>query len=342
MEYGKSVLEMCLAFAGGCVGASVSALGGFLLFGVCGVIGFLYLLITGQDAWLVSLAGGVLLKPSVCFLGGVAATAYARRKGLILCGKDIGRALVSFRRFDVIAVGGIGGVAGYLVNRFFDSVLGGKLDTVAVTVFSVSLCLKYAWGLTKTSDCAASSHAVQSPFRFFERLAQPAGKTELSILVGLLAGGLTWWLSMDQRTAQYAPLLAFCISAVVLYFLFMAVPVPATHHFSGPAGYAVVTWIAAHGGGPASGMEIAAVLMWGVAASNIGMLAGDAMGRVFFTEGDIHVDPPAMGIMLASVLIMGVLPLTGIFTLAAALQCGICAATIVTCGIVNLGPAGRV
>jgi len=341
MNYPVLVLEMILAFVGGCLGASVSALGGFLLFGLFGVIGFLYLALANQDAWLVSLAGGLLFRPSVCFLGGVVATAYARKLGLIRCGKDLGRALVVFRRFDVVLVGGLAGMAGSLINRLLDRLIGGKLDTVAVTVFVVSIAMKYAWGLTKSSDCAAASHAVQSPYRFFERLGKPAEKSGLALLIGLGSAALTWRLALDPRTAPFAGLLAFCISAVLLYLLFMSVPVPATHHFSGPAGVAVMMWMAAHGGATSGGFEVLIVLLWGVAAAHLGMLAGDVMGRLFFDEGDIHVDPPAMGIMLSTAVIMGVLPCTGVYHASPGAQAAVSAGIILVCATTSLRVFGR-
>lgn len=341
MNYYEWILELVLAFIGGCLGASVSALAGFLLFGLFGVVGFLSLMLTHQDAGIVSLAGGVLLKPSICFLGGLVATAYARRQGLVQCGKDIGRALVEFKRFDVVLVGGLGGMAGYLVTRLLDRGVGGKVDTVAVTVFAVAMALKYAWGMTKTHDCAASSHAVPSPYRFFERLSKPAGKTGLSLLVGLGSAALTWRLCLDPRTAPFAGLLAFCLSALSLYFLFLAVPVPATHHFSGPAAGAVVTWMAAHGGGTTGHGEVLVVLLWGTAAAQLGMLSGDVMGRLFFDEGDIHVDPPAMGIMVSTALIMGVLPLTGVYHASLAIQAALCVVLLLACTLITLRVFGR-
>jgi hypothetical protein len=341
MNYRGLNLEVFFAFVGGCLGASVSGLGGFVLFGLCGVIGFLCLALANQDAGLVFMLGGYLFKPSVCFLGGVVAAAYARKQGLITCGKDLGRPLVRLRRLDVLLVGGLAGIAGSIINRLLERGVGGKLDAAAMTVFAVSMAIKYAFGLSKSSDCAAASHAVHSPYRFFERLARPAEKTGLSLLIGLAAATLTWRLCLDPRTVQFAGLLAFCISAVILCFLYLSVPVPATHHFSGPAAVAVITWMACHGGIISGGFEVLVVLLWGVAAAQFSMLSADAMGRLFFDEGDMHVDPPAMGIMLSTAVIMGVLPFTGMYLATTGTQVAVSACFILACATVNLRVFGR-
>jgi hypothetical protein len=152
----------------------------------------------------------------------------------------------------------------------------------------------------------------------------------------LVASALTWRLSLDPRTAPFAGLLGFCLSALFLYFLFLSVPIPVTHHFSGPAGAAVVTWLSMHGGTASGGSEVLLLLLWGMAAAQLGMLAGDWMGKWFFDEGDIHVDPPAMGIMLSTALIMGILPLTDVYVAPLGMQMAICVGIILACSIISL------
>ncbi|MBK8477100.1 MAG: hypothetical protein IPL39_12620 [Opitutaceae bacterium] len=171
MDPARLLLEMLSAFLGGALAAALGALGGFVLFGLVGVVGFLAAICTGDTHWLAALTGSVLLRPSSCFLGGVVAAAWARRRGYLRCGKDIGRPLLEFRRAELLLAGGLGGVAGWLANLGFDAVLAGRLDTVGLAVCVVPLLLKRAWDLGRSSDCAGTSHAVPSPYRFFERLA---------------------------------------------------------------------------------------------------------------------------------------------------------------------------
>lgn len=329
------LLECAVAVVGGSLGAALGALGGFLLFGLFGVLGFLYLLAAHSDIWIAAVTGSVLLKPSVCFLGGVVAAAHARRRGLIQCGKDIGRPLVSYRRFDLLAVGGAGGLAGYLVNRGGDALLAGKIDTVALTVFLVPLVLKYRWRMTRSSDCSASSHALPSPYRFFEKFSRPRGKALASLLVGLCTSLLSFWLFLVPETRPYSGMLVFFVSALFLFPVYMGLPIPATHHFSGPAGAATALWLASNGGRPGAG-ELVLATLWGVAAAQIGLLAADGMEKLFFTEGDVHVDPPAMGIAVSTAVALGGLPLTGVYGAGAPVQALAASSLIAAALILNL------
>ncbi|MFZ1640108.1 MAG: hypothetical protein WAV07_01465 [Candidatus Contendobacter sp.] len=335
MNWVALLLDCGVAVIGGCLGAALSALGGFLLFGLLGVLGFLYLLVANSDIWIGAVTGSALLKPSVCFVGGVVATAYARKKGLIQCGKDIGRSFLSYRRFDILAVGGCAGLAGYLVNRSADALFAGTVDTIAFTVFLVPLFIKYHWHMIKTNDCEASSHAIPSPYRFFEKFSRPRGKTLASLVIGLCTSLLTFGLFLVPETKPYAGLLVFCISAVFLFPLFMGIPIPATHHFSGPAGAATMVWLSSHGGS-LGGWGLVLMTLWGIAAAQIGLLGGDIMERLFFTEGDIHIDPPAMGIFVATAIMLGGLPLTGVYSAGAWVQIIVSLSMIIAALIFNL------
>ena len=331
-----------LAFLGGCLGALVSALGGFLLFGLGGLIGFLVLAWTHQDGVLAALTGGVLLRPCVCFLGGVVAAGYAKGRGLLRCGKDLGRPLGTLGRLDVVLAGGLGGLAGYGVQRLLAPVLGGITDPVAGTVFLIPLVLNLTLSPGRSSDCAAASHAVASPYRFFERLAEPARKLALGLGVGLGAALLALGLCLHAPMAPYAGLLGFCLSAVSLGLLFLAVPVPATHQAVGPAGAAVVAWMAAHGGTRPDGPQILEVLLWGVAAAQLGLLGADVLGRLCLDRGELHVDPPAIGIVAATAVVTGLLPVLGAYRAPFAVQTALCALGLAACAWATLrGPVPR-
>ena len=328
MAASKLLAECVMALIGGALGASISGLGGFVLLGLTGVIGFAYMLFTGENIWIMAGALGIVLKPSVCFVGGLTATAFTRKKSLVKCGKDIGRSLLEFHRGDLILVGSVAGLVGYLINAFYDSFLTGRLDTTALTVVTVPLVMKYLWGLTKTSDCSASSHAVPSPYRFFEKLSSPEGKAILSIGLGALTVGVTWALSLSRNTAPMAGAFMFFVSALSLYFVFMGIPVPATHHFSGPAGAMTIYLLTTNAETGKDFLFFLALILWGAAVAVIGMAAGDFMGKLLFTEGDIHVDPPAMGIIVTTAIFLGILPMTGIYMLPVLSQVAFCTVLI--------------
>ena len=319
MKWDAELLNCIVAVIGGVLGAALSGLGSFVLFGLVGVLGFLYLILGQSDVFMNVVTGSIVLRPSVGFLGGCVAAAYARRRGLIKCGKDIGRSFASFDRFDILAVGGAAGLAGYVVNRAVDALFAGRFDTIALTVFAIPLFLKYAWRLTTSSDCEASSHAVPSPYRFFEKFTRPKGKVLVALIVGLCTSLLTVALYLQPMTRPYAGSLGFFASAVLLFPLFMSIPVPATHHFSGPAGIATALWLSSRDAAPA-GATLAIVVLWGIAAAQVALLAADIMEKLFFTDGDIHVDPPAMAIFATTAIMVGIIPLTGVYVAGEATQ----------------------
>ncbi len=319
MDLPRLLADLLGAFLGGALAASLGALGGFVLFGFVGVAGFIAVLLSGDAHWLAALTGSALLRPSSCFLGGVVAAAWAKRRGHLHCGKDIGRPLLEFRRGGLLIVGGFGGVAGFLANLAFDSVLGGRVDTVGLAVCAVPLVLKFAWNLRTSADCAGSSHAVPSPYRFFERLASPRGKGTVCVLASVAAASLTLALANHPGAAPFAGLAGFCLSALSLVVLFLGVPLPVTHHFTGPAGTATAVCLAAQAG--PSGVEgLAGLLAWAVFAGALSLGASEFLGRLFFEVGDIHVDPPAMGIVASTAIVLGVLPTAGVLHLPVPMQ----------------------
>ncbi len=301
------LFEALIALIGGFLGASISALGSFLIFGLLGLVGFLYLMILHDDTLIKSITSGVLFLPHVSFVGGAIAAAYARKEGIIECGKDIGRSFISLQRFDILWVGALAGLAGYIVNAIFSFIFRGAIESVALTVVTVPLVVKYWWGLTKTNDCDGTSHAVPSPFRFFEKLNQPIGKIVLTAVIGFIATLLAITVSQNLDTAAYAEVLLFFISATSLYLLFMKIPLPATHHLAASGGAVVIAWLSRNEFADIWG-NLSILMGWGISFSFVAMSAADYMKMLLFDEGDIHIDPPAMGIVIATALGVGLFP----------------------------------
>lgn len=296
------ILNLLLAFIGGILGASLGALGGFVIFGLLGVIGYMNLIFGLNEAWISSFLSVELFIPSVCFVGGAIATAYARKREFILCGKDIGRSLISLRNFSVILAGGLAGVLGFLLFTLLLP-LSRYLDIVAFTVVVIPLLFKYFWCLTKTNDCEGTSHVLPSPYRFFERLKSPGGKTGVTIISSIFTTVVTLALYSDELTRPYAGLFMFFLSALALYLLFFSVPIPATHHICGTTGIIVVEWNRVNG--LSFSLEgIILPLLWGISIASVSQLWCDITKRYLFDEGDIHVDPPAGGIIAGSLMAM--------------------------------------
>lgn len=315
----RFLFECVIAVIGGYVGASVSALGSFLIFGLLGAIGFFYLILMHDDSLISAVTGGVLFLPHVSFIGGAIAIAYARKIGIVECGKDVGRSAIQLQRWDILGVGALAGLLGYLVNRLLIVITNGYVDTIALTVVCIPLSLKYLWGLTKTNDCEGSSHAVPSPFRFFERLNKPLGKMLLSISMGVVAVLLVLLFHGEEKTTHYSEILLFFLSAASLYLLFMNYAIPATHHLAAASGAVLTGWLTVNGM-PVSAISTIALIIWGVSFALFAMTSADFMKKLLYDEGDIHVDPPAMGIVITTAVAMGLFPTIDVYLMDLGMQ----------------------
>ena len=141
---------LILSFGGGVFGAAIGGLPAFVLCGVLAVVGLAVYWATGQDLFVNALAWGPLLGPHIAFAGGVAAAAYAAKKGKMENGKDIVGSLMGLNAPDVLAVGGIFGSLGYALF-WVSSQIGtiGSFPWMNHAVFSIcvsSILVRFLFG----------------------------------------------------------------------------------------------------------------------------------------------------------------------------------------------------
>ena len=111
------------AFGGGILGAAIGALPSFLLCGAALVFGSVCSIVTGGDTSFNDVVTwGPVLGPHVAFAGGVAAAAFAARKGELSCGRDILSPLIRLRSPIVLLVGGAFGLIGLFLAWGFSRV----------------------------------------------------------------------------------------------------------------------------------------------------------------------------------------------------------------------------
>jgi len=181
------VLTLLLAaFAGGAFGAAIGAFPAFALSGlvivaseVAAGLGLvtrasgspLSTGITGQVAL------GPFLGPHVAFAGGVAATAYAARKGYVddrhdyYPGKTVTATL--WRRPDALAVGGAFGLFGVLV-RHLSTAVGLPLDPIALAIVLSAFLHRLALGFPLLGRVRGESILDVTPFERGERRTGPS------------------------------------------------------------------------------------------------------------------------------------------------------------------------
>ena len=292
---------------------------------------------------------GAITGPHIAFAGGVAASAYAGKKYPDMepdgwdyhFGKNI---LYAFgTKPDILAVGAIFGLVGMLITEIGYAVVvvdeTAVTDFIAFSVFATAFLARAAFGYPIVGKPGGSGYLDMSPFERGEshpeavadggevpeeHKGRPAtepwlphqykwsGVTAIGLVGGILAGYI--YLQTGSIFLGYA------ISAMSLLFLNLGVEkIPVTHHITliGSVGAVIVAGaygdlsavtvpIAALGTGGA----VAALLAAGVFGAISGLL-GELTQRLFYSHSGTHVDPPAMAIAIA-MLVVAVLSILGI------------------------------
>jgi hypothetical protein len=301
--------------------------------GITGIIGF-----------------GPITGPHIAFAGGVAASAYAGKKYPEMepegwdyhFGKNI---LYAFgTKPDILAVGAIFGVLGMLINRAIGAIFvvdgTAVTDSIAVTVFLSAFIARAVFGYPIVGKARGSGLLDMSPFEREDphpmadggavehegRLAtEPwlphqykwSGVAAIGLVGGILGGFI--YLQTGSIFMGYA------ISAISLLFLNLGVEkIPVTHHITLLGSVGAVVAAAAYGDVGAATFPVEALGTTGavvalLAAGLFGAVSGlfgELTQRLFYAHSGTHVDPPAMAIALAMVIvgilaILGVLPSAG-------------------------------
>ena len=292
------LLSLIGAAAGGFLGATFGALVAFVFTGFAVIAGVVALLGTDNPAFLNSVAFGSFFGPHISFAGGVAAVAYAARRGWITSGRDIVTPMVSLARPSVLLVGAAFGLLGHVVQQAVAATpwFGSRTDSVALTVVISAVVVRLVFG--KTGIIGAHADALAGWKRFTPN-AQHAwlayqSSPAMAALLGVFVGGMSAWSAVTLLTAYPDAggviYLGFGISAVSLLFLAFGVLVPATHHIT------LVSAVAAAGFLNTVGLDPVAAVLVGAVFGGVTALVGEVFSRFWLIRGDTHIDPPASAI----------------------------------------------
>lgn len=276
-----TTVALLASFGGGVFAAAIGTLQAFIFTGFAVIAGVAMAGAGGGDAMLTQVAFGPFLGPHISFAGGAAATAYAARRGLMPNGRDIGVALMGLNRPDVLIVGGLFGVAGYLCERGLAG-LGWVpwTDTIAVSVVMSAIVARLVFGRTGLFGRVAPGGAQFRPSDEARWLAWQEAPGQIAA-IGVGAGLASAYGAISLGTEGGGAVIGFGIAAAALIFLHAGGALPVTHHIALPAALAAL----------ASG-SIVIGAVFGV----IGALAGEFYSRLFLIHGDTHIDPPAAAI----------------------------------------------
>ena len=328
MEF--DLLWLVASFGGGAFGAAIGGQTAFIFTGILYMIGLGGYLGGVDMGWFMgSIVFGPVFGPHIAFLGGAAAAAYAAKKGVMAGGangRDIVTPLAGIGRSDVLVVGGVFGMVGYLVNNLLAEVPAlsvsdpdlhygaeviGWTDTVALTIGIVSIAVRFIWGSTglfSTKDHALL--AVGEGKHWVEHQEGWGISAMHGLTSGIMSAFATIWLVVfifptAPGIVNHAQLVGWAISAITLIFLSLGMKTPVTHHMTIVASIAALKFAPILAGTSdvtawdGDVMIVVAVIIGGIFGALAGVL-GEALSRMTNANGDTHIDPPAFAIWIGT------------------------------------------
>ncbi|WP_026459910.1 hypothetical protein [Schaalia suimastitidis] len=281
------------AFAGGAFGAMIGANYAFSFTGVMILTGLGVAAGTGSTMVLDYVAFGPAFGPHIAFAGGVAAAAYAAKKGPFPTGRDVSTPLAGLGQPAVLLVGALFGAFGYIFQKLVTLIpwFGANTDSVAFTVVTSAILARLLFGktgvahkLTKPNDQACWLRWQETPGQLLVVSASAsffaAGIS--AILVGYVAPAS----AQPDIVIGIAQTLPFAISALCIFFVAGGLKFPVTHHMTIIAALASVKFFLITENG------LLAVLI-GTLFGIISGFACEYFARLFNNHGDTHIDPPA-------------------------------------------------
>lgn len=276
------------AFGGGLFAAAIGALPAFIMTGFAVIAGVALASAGGRDVLLSGFAFGPFLGPHISFAGGVAAAAYAGRRGLIDNGRDIATSLMGLNRPDVLVVGGLFGAGGYLCERGFAAWgLGPWTDTIALTVAVSAVVARLAFGRTGLFGLADDPGLRFRPTDKANWVQWQETPGQL-VAIGFGVGAVSAYTALLLGAGTGGEALGFGVAAASLLFLQFGGQLPVTHHIALPAALAAL---------------VASNLWVGILFGMIGAFLGEFYSRMLLIHGDTHIDPPAAAIATAVLLL---------------------------------------
>lgn len=241
-----------LSVAGGWFGAAIGANFAFFLTGFSVLAAWGLYIGSGSTAGFDYLAFGPFMGPHVAFAAGVAAAAYAAKKGYITSARDL-PPLAALGKPDVMLVGAGFGLFGYLAQLGISKLpwFGTHTDSVAFIVVTSGIIARLMFGgklfNTEKFNNAPSFFGKIAPNKTDHWLRwqeKPSQYLPMGFFAGLLAAGASiaigHWI---PGGAAMAHTFTFGISALIVGFLILGADMPIQHHVTIVAGLATMTFM---------------------------------------------------------------------------------------------------
>lgn len=300
-----SILCLIAAFGGGVFAAAIGALPAFIMTGVFSVVGAVAGMCGAGDASNILLnyfAFGPFFGPHIAFAGGVAAAAYAKKKGITENGADTATALGGFNQPSVLLVGGLFGVMGYLfkelvVVNLFAGTISSRLvtDGPGFTVFCSAIIARLVFGgkLRTGTESISKGKALSTTLVI--------GIGYSLVVGGIYLGAVQAGVPLDAFGGAY-PSLIFGLAAVGLIFAEMGQPFFGCHHIVIIAAEAAVQSYATTG-------SLYTALLMSVIFGTVSAMICDIETKVLNSGTDSHIDGPACAILIMTFVVNACFPI---------------------------------
>lgn len=269
---------LVFSFAGGILGAALGGVNIFIMCGLAIVVGTGINMATGSQTFLNLVAWGPLLGPYASFAGGVAAAAYAARRGKLDNGRNIGVSLMGLDSPDVLFVGGLFGSFGFLLKTFLDMVPNiGNLpwtNTIALSIIINNIIVRLIFGKTGIFGHVKNESKRWQPLESEAWLPWQSQPMQLILLSTAVALPVSFIVTQQPVLLG----LGFGLATISLIFPQTGAKAPVFFHIALASETAAV---------------ISNNIWWGLSFGILAAFLAEIYSCIFLAHGDSHIDPPS-------------------------------------------------
>lgn len=288
-----NIADLVAAFV---AGLAAAGFGGVQFFIICAgtcLFGALLGVNTGGFAF------SPLLNPASTFLPAAVAAGYANYKGYNGGGNGPAASLMALQKPDVLLLGGVAGVLGWIGNWAIAQIGLAGLDTVAWTVVLIPLIFKVIFQKTAVGVVPDEDKAIGGRFSplggrgWYAGMRRGIDKAIWPAAYGAFIG--IGMVLLAQAGSPMAGVLGFGFGGFVLLF-----PTVPAQHFIGCAVCTALSFVPDLATNPdAILLAVAHGFGWGALAANLADLSAD----LFYRYGYVHIDIPAGSIAMSTLII---------------------------------------
>ena len=269
---------LVFSFGVGILGAMFGGIQTFICTGFAGIIVYTLKAAGVEPTLLGDTVLNTLLLPAIIFNGSAVATAVAARKYPDkLAGWDITRSLIFLHDTAVMLVGGLAGAGGYLLFSLLTHV-GIPTDAGATSIVAFGIIVRLALSNGRKWNPDATAYYKEQGWQYW-----------LFQTVNCIAVATVFAFILHEAGSEFYGV-GFSISAALLIFGYAGdgQKVPTTHQITSVVGTALGL----------TGGNVAIAVLFALISNHIYLV----FAKYFNEDCSTHIDPPAVGILVGSLL----------------------------------------